>query len=75
MGIEESLTMMIVEEVAEREGVGPLELSPPLHDVIDTEAVETIVTDQATDSLRDDVQLEFTYLGYEITVDGDGIRI
>lgn len=71
----ESVTMRIVEEIAHREDVDPLELSPPLYDVIDPEVVESLVTEQGTGGARDDARIEFTYLGYEITVDRDGVRI
>lgn len=70
-----SITVRIVEGVAEREGVDPLALTPPLADVIDPEAVASLVSERSGEGTRDDVRLTFTYLGYEITVGGDGVRV
>lgn len=70
-----TLTVRIVEEVAEREGVDPLDLTPPLHDVIDPEAVASLVSGRSGGGTRDDVRVTFTYLGYDITVTGDDVRV
>lgn len=71
----EQIVVKIVEAVAEREGVDPLELSPTLFDVIDPEAVEELMIDQTTGRARDEIRLEFTYYGYEVTVDGGDVHV
>lgn len=65
------MSQTIVETVADAEDVDPAELTPPLYDVVDTDALDefidaTPVTDGAN------IRVTFTYHGYEITVLGDG---
>lgn len=67
----ESLTVRVVEEVAEREGVDPLDL-PPLHDSIDTDALESLFSGPIAGAERDGVEITFTYRGYAVTVAADG---
>jgi HSP20 family molecular chaperone IbpA len=60
----------IVRRIANREGVDPTELEP-LYDVIDLETLDRLTGETAgTDS---DVQIGFTYRGYEVTVTGEGV--
>lgn len=66
-----AVSMAIVDAVADAVDVDPAALSPPLHDAIDTEALNALVgnsmtTDQTT------ICVTFPYHGYEITVRGDG---
>jgi len=60
------LCVDIVEAVAAEAGADPLALSPPLYDVVDTEALGRLVASGA------DITVEFDYAGYIVTVDGDG---
>lgn len=69
------IVVRIVEAVAEHEGVDPLELPPTLSEMIDPEAVEELMIDQSTGLARDEVRLEFTYSGYEVTVDGGAVHV
>lgn len=57
-------------EIAEREGVDPVDLQPPLSEVIDTEIVEALADE--TESRRDfqNSAVEFTYYGYAVKIDG-----
>lgn len=71
----EPIVVRIVEAVADREGVDPLELSPTLSDVIDPESMEDLVIDRTTGLARDEVRLEFTYSGYDVTVDGGDVHV
>lgn len=64
----------VVEKIAEVEGVDPLELTPPLFEVIDPDALEQIFATTATDD-RMDVQVTFSYNEYEVTVCGDGVFV
>ena len=58
-------THAVAAALAAREGVDPTEL-PPLHDSIDTEAMDAVLDG------GEDVRLTFSHLGYEVTVTGDG---
>lgn len=65
-----SVTPKIVDVVATREGVDPLELEVPLNTAVDAEALDALVTGAGGRDERNSVRVTFTYLGYEITVDG-----
>jgi hypothetical protein len=68
---DRSVTVSIVEAVAERENQDPLDL-PALADVVDAGALDRLV-ESCSDS---GVTVSFSYAGYQITVSGDGaIRI
>jgi len=58
-------TEEIVDAVARVAGTTPLEL-PPLHDTVDTEALERVLESSA------DSQLSFSYQGFHIVASGDG---
>lgn len=59
----------IVERIAEREGVDPVDLDDLLYDAIDAEALDAL-TDGVDDRQGQNLRVEFTYHGYAITVDG-----
>jgi muconolactone delta-isomerase len=77
----------VVNKIAEVEDVDPLELTenqgeslalqrgedvnPPLFDVIDSDALEQIFTTAPTAD-RIEVQVTFSYNGYDVTVRDDG---
>ena len=66
-----STSLKVVEKVAAREGTDPAELHPPLHIVVDTEALDALFrstpsTDRATGTV------EFEYQGYAVRVDSSG---
>lgn len=62
-----AVTARIVEALAEAEGVDPLELDFRLEEVIDTEAVESLIEHDG-----DEWHLQITAGGHEIIVDPDG---
>lgn len=64
-------TQKVVERVAAAEGVSPEELTPPLFEVIDPDALDQLFGNTTTAG-RMEGQTMFTYKGYEITVSGDG---
>ena len=71
MARDNDLVLEITEAVAEREGVDIIELESPLHDAIDTEALETLFAAPQVDA-----SVTFTYCGYTVEVDGDSeIRV
>lgn len=61
------VSLRIVEAVAEREGIDPIDLKPPLHAAVDTEALDTLF--RSTDPNRT-VTVEFSYRGYTVRIDG-----
>lgn len=63
----ESLATDVVLKVADRRGVDQLELSPPLQTIIDIDAIASLFSDERDGFVR----VEFTYLGYMITIDGE----
>lgn len=58
----------VVSAVAEREGVEPAELRPPLFEVVDPDALDAMFAR----SDAENVAVEFTYLGYEVVVSQSG---
>lgn len=62
----------IIEAVADHEDVDPLELEPPLYDVIDLDAVETLVEQSPRFGTGESVEISFTYNGAEVEVTGTG---
>jgi hypothetical protein len=65
------VTRRIVEEVAEAEGVSPVDLSPPLYEVVDPEALDRLFG-TTTAAGRTDRRVAFAYQGYDVVVSGDG---
>lgn len=64
--------MEIIERVADREGVDPVDLAVPLYEVIDLHSLDAL-TDVAGDRQHGAYRrVEFLYYGYTITVDGNG---
>jgi len=65
------LSTRVTTEVAAREGVDPIELEKPLYDIVDVDALEALV-ESAGRGAQSEVQITFTYYGYEVIVDGTG---
>lgn len=63
-----SVTVQIVSAIAEREGVDPVAIEPPLYEVIDPDALTAITKADPAAELT----LSFTYAGYRVTVTVDG---
>lgn len=61
-------SIRIVEGVAAHENVDPMDLEPPLHDVVDTDALDALFRtgDDST------ATVEFTYCGTRVRVDDAG---
>ena len=66
-----SIPELVLAGVAEAEGVGPLEL-PPLHDSIDADALQSLLTETTSDDHSDAIEVSFRYYGYSVTVTSDG---
>lgn len=61
-------SVAVVMAVAAREGVDPTELSPPLNDVVDPDALDALFAGTDDPGSR----LSFTYRGYSVEVHSDG---
>lgn len=72
METDEPVIIQIVEQVAAQKGVDPLALHPPLHDVIDTDALEALFRSAKRGDVPSTVTLEFVYQGYTVRVDSGG---
>lgn len=66
-------SLTIVEAVAAQEGVDPMELEPPLFDVMDPEALEALLSTGAT--AKSNVTVAFEWADYDIVVGSDGTLI
>ena len=66
-----SISVKVVEEVAAREGIDPVDLQPPLHTVVDPEALDALF-ESTSSTTRANGSIEFYYQGYKIRVDSSG---
>ena len=57
-------SLRVLDAIAREEGTDPMEFDQRLYDAVDPEALDVLARGGAT--------VEFTYLGYEVTVHGDG---
>ncbi|SFB71365.1 hypothetical protein SAMN05444422_101408 [Halobiforma haloterrestris] len=64
----ESPSVTVVRAIAIREGVDPVELDPPLHEVVDPSALNCLFQENGRSS--DHLALEFTYDTYRVRVTG-----
>lgn len=67
MDEHENPTARIVDAVAEAEDASPLALEPPLTEVVDADALETLVGEAVSDT-----EVRFTYRGHDVAVDENG---
>lgn len=72
MGTGVSPSHKVLTQVASSEGVSPTDLEPPLHDVVDPDALDRLVESSGFRSTDDVVTVEFPYRGYLIRVDSTG---
>lgn len=66
-GGAESLPMLLISEIADREGVDPIELTPPMNSSIDVDALKKLFTGDTDGFIR----IQFTYCGHQITIEND----
>lgn len=71
-GRETNPSETVIDEVAAREGVDPLDLERPLFESIDPEALDSLVESAVERPGRSPVEIEFSYAGYDVTVTSDG---
>jgi hypothetical protein len=72
VGAETPVGTTIVERIAALEGIDPLDLTVPLYDVIDPEALDSLVTANREGDTPNTLRIQFTYNGHVVTVDGSG---
>lgn len=71
-----SVAADIVERIAARDGVDPVDLDETLYDVIDADALETLTNDTSGRHPQATLRVAFSYCGYAVTVNGSGqVRI
>ena len=70
-----TLTVEIVRRIAELEGVGPLELEPPLYEAIDVEALRPFLDTAGDRSSRARGSVTVCYADYEIVVDDGAVFV
>lgn len=64
---EGSICQAVIESIAEAEGTSPIELTPPLYEVIDPDAMERLFADNQALG-----KLVFNYNNHEVSVFTDG---
>lgn len=71
MNDEGEVPLRILERIANREGVTPIDMHPPLYQSIDMDALESLL--ESGDAT---LSVSFVYRGYTVSVDGSGsVRI
>lgn len=70
MATPQSASEAVIEAVARRAGVDPLDLKTPLYDAIDPDELDVLL-DGAGRAGRSPVEVTFRYHGYTVTIDGD----
>lgn len=63
-----SPSQAVIDAVASREGVEPVNLEPPLYDAIDPDALDALVKLTAPGPEQAPIAIEFPYHGYEVHV-------
>ena len=72
MRISERKSTEIIEKVAARERVDPVNLDTQLYDVIEPDSLDTLLDDTGQKSSQTPVEIEFQCCGYNIAVDSTG---
>lgn len=67
-----TLLYEIIREIADREGVDPVDLETPLYEVVDPDALETLTVDVEYRQEGSFPPIEFAYCGYTVTIDRTG---
>lgn len=62
----------IVTQIASAEGLSPTDLEPPLHDIVDPDALDRLIESNSRRSSDAELSLEFTYRGHTVHVDATG---
>lgn len=62
----------VITAVADAKGVSTVDVNPPLYEVIDPDALDTVVASMTRRPDELTGRVEFPYSGYEVTITGDG---
>lgn len=68
----EPVSVQLIRAIANIEGVGVCDIETPLHAVIDTESLDRLFKPTAQPHRSEANRLQFTYFGYQITVESTG---
>lgn len=68
---DRTVSAAVVDAVAEAKGVSPTEVRPPLHRVVDADALNQLFQSNR-DAPGEEPRVSFCYAGYEVTVRGQG---
>lgn len=72
---EAAPSLQVVEAVARREGIPATELSPPLYEVVDTDALDELLSSDPTRE-NGPLRVSFEYRGYDVSVEsGDVVEV
>ena len=66
------LSLCLLKRVAEADGVDPVELDPPLNDVVDAVALDRLFESTPRDDRTRRGSVSFRYRDYDVTVHSDG---
>lgn len=67
-----SPSLHVVQQVAASKGVDPADLDPPLHEVLDPDALDTLVQSAAHTASGDETTIEFVYRDRRVRIDSAG---
>lgn len=68
----ESVSMVVVEAVAERKGIDPVALTPPLYEAIDPDTLDALFAPLDDGMDQETASITFPYDGYTVTVYSNG---
>jgi len=63
---DKQISIDVIEAIAEQTGTDPQTMEPPLYEVVDTDALDTLYERETT------ATVEFQYDGHDVVIDGDG---
>ena len=69
---DDRLSSRLVKALADAKGVDPTELSPPLYEVVDPEALNSVFRPTHDGSARSRGRITFVHGNYEVTVNSEG---
>ena len=67
----ENISTRVIREIAGREGIDPIDVTPPLYEVIDPEALDSLFHPGASSNTSNGT-IRFSYSGYRVTVQSTG---
>ena len=67
-----SPSLRVVQQVAASKGIEPADLDPPLHEILDPDALDTLIRSMARQPNPADGAVEFVYRDCRVRVDSAG---